>query len=46
MVPQQNGRHFADDSFKSIFLNENDILIQISGPIYFSSDIGLAPNRR
>ena len=29
--PRQNGRHFADDSFKHIFLNENvRILIKIS----------------
>ena len=29
--PRQNGRHFADDIFKRIFLNENIlILIQIS----------------
>ena len=29
--PRQNGRHFADDSFKRIFLNENSrILIKIS----------------
>ena len=29
--PRLNGRHFADDTFKRIFLNENDrILIEIS----------------
>ena len=29
--PRQNGRHFADDTFKRIFLNENNkILIKIS----------------
>ena len=29
--PRQNGRHFADDTFKCIFVNENArILIQIS----------------
>ena len=29
--PRQNGRHFADDTFKRIFLNENVIIsIQIS----------------
>ena len=29
--PRQNGRHFADDTFKRIFLNENVIiLIKIS----------------
>ena len=30
MRPRQNGRHFADDTFKPIFLNEN---IQISTKI-------------
>ena len=41
MKPEQNGRHFADTIFKSIFLNENyHIFTQISlkfvpnGPIY------------
>ena len=29
--PRQNGRHFADDTFKRIFANENvRILIEIS----------------
>ena len=29
--PRQHGRHFADDTFKRIFLNENvEILIEIS----------------
>ena len=29
--PRQNGRHFADDTFKRIFVNENvGILIEIS----------------
>ena len=29
--PRQNGRHFADDTFKRIFLNENvEISIKIS----------------
>ena len=29
--PRQNGRHFADDTFKSIFLNENvSISIKVS----------------
>ena len=29
--PRQNGRHFADDTFKRIFVNENvRILIEIS----------------
>ena len=39
--PRQNGRHFPDDTFKHIFLNENlNISIKISlkfvpkGPIY------------
>ena len=39
--PRQNGRHFADDTFKRIFLNENvRISIKISlkfvpkGPIH------------
>ena len=39
--PRQNGRHFADDTFKRIFLNDNvKISIRISlkfvpyGPIY------------
>ena len=55
--PRQNGRHFADDIFKCIFLNENVwIPIKISlkfvpkGPINkyssISSDNGLAPARR
>ena len=55
--PRQNGRHFADDNSKCIFLNENVyISIKIS-MIFFSygsnwqhsiigSDNGLAPNRR
>ena len=31
MRPRQNGRHFADDTFKRIFLNENvRISIKIS----------------
>ena len=31
LKPRQNGRHFADDIFKCIFLNENVlILIKIS----------------
>ena len=52
--PKQNGRHFANDIFKYIFLNENvKILIKISpsfvlnGPINnIGPDIGLAPTRR
>ena len=53
---EKNGRHFADDIFKCIFLNENFwIPIQIwlklgpKGPINISSigsDDGLAPTRR
>ena len=37
---RQNSRRFTDDNFKTIFLNENFILIQISlkyvsgGPVY------------
>ena len=47
MVPQQNGRRFAYEIFKSIFLNESDyIFIKIPGPTYISWDNGLAPNRR
>ena len=31
LKPRQNGRHFADDTFKRIFLNKNvEISIQIS----------------
>ena len=31
LSPRQNGRHFADDAFKCIFLNENvSISIEIS----------------
>ena len=48
--PRQNGRHFTDDTFKHIFLNENvRISIKISlkfvpkGPI---NNNGLAPTRR
>ena len=44
--PRQNGRHFADDTFKRIFLNENSrISIKISlklvpkGPIYNSPSL-------
>ena len=37
MRPRQNGRHFADDIFNCIFLNEN-VLIAIQ--------IDLAPTRR
>ena len=55
--PRQNGRHFADDVFKHILLNENAwISIKISlnfvskGPINnissIGSDNGLAPTRR
>ena len=55
--PSQNGCHFTDDTFKRIFLNENDrISIKISlkfvpkAPItqysIVGSDNGLAPARR
>ena len=54
--PRQNGRRFADDTFKCIFLNENvRISIKISlkfipkGPINnysIGSDNGLALSRR
>ena len=35
---RQNGRHFADDTFKPIFLNENvrisiEISLKLNGPI-------------
>ena len=54
--PRQNGRYFADDIFKCIFLNEIvfiSIIISLkfipNGPISNSSigsDNGMAPNRR
>ena len=52
--PRQNGRHFSDDIFKCIFINEKfciSILISLKfvprGPIASSgSGNGLAPNRR
>ena len=55
--PRQNGRHFSDDIFKSILLDENvwtSIKISLNyfpkGPIYnipaLGSDNGLAPTRR
>ena len=56
--PRQNGRRFADDVFKCIFLNENEwTLIEIwlkfvpKGTIgnmstFFGSGNGLAPSRR
>ena len=50
--PGQDGRHFPDDIFKCIFLNENDrIPIQISlkfvpkGPINGLYIHGLSPGR-
>ena len=54
LKPRQNGRHFADDIFKCIFLNENVwIPIKFSmkfvpkGPINsIGADNGLAPDRR
>ena len=55
--PRQNGRHFADDAFNRVFVNENvRISIELSlkfvpkGPIEkypsIGSDNGLAPSRR
>ena len=50
--PRQNGRHFPDDIFKCIFLDENVlILIKISlksnwQQYSIGSDNGLAPARR
>ena len=55
--PEQYGRHFADDIFKCIFLNEKcGIFIRVSlkflpkGPIWeyvsIGSGDGFAPNRR
>ena len=35
--PRQNGRHFADDTFKPIFLNEN-IRISIKMSLKFADD--------
>ena len=32
--PRQHGRHFADDTFKRIFLNEN-VIISIKIPLKF-----------
>ena len=56
LMPRQNGRRFADDTFERIFLNENVIIsIKISlkssqGSNYqysrIGSDNGLAPTRR
>ena len=34
LKPRQNGRHFADDTFKCIFLNEN-VWISIEIPLKF-----------
>ena len=47
--PRQNGRHFADDIFRCIFVNEMFcILIKISLKIVIKGPIdnGLAPNKR
>ena len=53
--PRQNGRHFADDTFKCIFLNENELIptknllkFVPKGPINNipTLDDGLAPFRR
>ena len=53
LPPGQNGRHWADDISNAFCWQEKlCILIRISmkfvlrGPIYISSDNGLAPNRR
>ena len=47
--PRRNGRHFADDTFKRIFLNTN-VTISIKISLKFvpsiGSDNGLAPSRR
>ena len=55
--PRQTGRHFTDDIFKCIFLNEN-VWIPIKNSVNFIpkgpinnipdniSDKGLAPSRR
>ena len=54
MRPRQNGRHFAEDSFKRIFMNEN-VRISIKISLKFvpnkqypviGSDDGLVPTRR
>ena len=54
--PRQNGRHFADDIFNCIFLNENFWISNISLKcvpygliekyVIVGSDNGLAPNKR
>ena len=42
--PSQNGRHFADDIFKCIFLNENvSIAIKISLKFVFKGPINNIP---
>ena len=53
LTPRQNGRHFPDDTFKGIFLNESvefssKFIPQCSSDDTTSigSDNGLAPNRR
>ena len=49
--PRQNGRHFADDIFKCIFLNEN-VWISQTIPLKFIPNVrnnnipALAPTRR
>ena len=43
--PEQNGRHFADDIFKCIFMNEK-FCISIDKKVSIGSGNGLAPNRR
>ena len=55
--PRQNGRHFPDDIFKGIFLNENEwislkislkfaLKVRINNIPAFASDNGLAPTRQ
>ena len=53
MRPWQNGRHFPDDIFKRVFLNEyvripikNSQKFVTKGLINIDLDIGLAPTRR
>ena len=38
--PTQNGWHFADDIFRGIFVNENDILMKITLKIIPGAPIG------
>ena len=43
LKPRQNGRHFADDIFKGIFLNEN-VLIPIKVSLTFVPKGPINPN--